>query len=216
MAIFNKGRLLSPATVNPVDYPLIPANFALVATVIAPQMQQGPWIAGGAVLAWQTNDPFNEDRDIDVFCASRQQADHVINQLKSALNYSTVFTSKNAVTLNCLVLSDTVNKDQQRLPKVQIILKKFYNSAAAVIESFDITVCQLVTDGYRLQFGNRTWQDIRQRQLKFTLPYREGIMGRYVKYMSYGYRPSKNEIEKITDQIAANDLAAGEFAYDTI
>ena len=56
-------------SVDIVNFPTINEDDSEAATLIWPDIQRGPWIAGGACLRWYQGQPVGEN-DIDVFCAS--------------------------------------------------------------------------------------------------------------------------------------------------
>ena len=63
--------------VDVVDFPTVHRADSEPVTLIWPDIERGPWIAGGAPLRWWQGLPVGES-DIDVFCANKQQADAVI------------------------------------------------------------------------------------------------------------------------------------------
>lgn len=171
--------------------------------IIKPNWQTGPWIAGGAVLRWYQNQPVGES-DIDIFCSSAQQAEQIIQNIKSYGRYTTKYESENATTL-----SYTSHNGEQNWT-LQIIKRRFFNSPQDVIDSFDITVCRLVTDGNTLSLGEHTAKDIREKNLRFRMPLQPDALKRLTKYWTYGYRPVEGTLEAIQN----NPVAKWEFELD--
>lgn len=170
-------------------------------TIINPNMEKGPWIAGGAALRWYQDQPVGES-DIDVFCRSPKQAADVIEALKSYGRFSVKAESENATTL------DYWRQDHyDEKWTIQVIIRKFFNNPQEIIKNFDITVCQIVTDGENWVLGDRTARDIREKNLCMDLPLHDDAVKRLTKYWSYGYRP----VEGLLDSIINNPTTRWEF-----
>ena len=80
--------------VDIVNFPTIHRDDSEPLTIIWPDINQGPWIAGGACLRWYQGQPVGES-DIDVFCANAEQAQRIINEVKSYGRHSVKFQSDN-------------------------------------------------------------------------------------------------------------------------
>lgn len=178
-----KPEIKSYPTINVVDHEPV--------SIIEPNLENGPWIAGGAALRWYQGLPVG-DSDIDVFCKNAVQAQQVIERVKSYGRYNVKFESENAVTLtyysNESIATEWI---------VQIITRRFFPSLEDVIRSFDITVCEIGTCGNEWKLGSFTARDIRERNLNFKLPLQPDAPKRLVKYWTYGYRPTPGTIEAI-------------------
>lgn len=164
--------------------------------IIKPNWQTGPWIAGGAVLRWYQNQPVGES-DIDIFCSSAQQADAVIQAIKSYGRYTTKFESENAITLSY------TSHDGNQNWVLQVIKRRFFNSPKDIIDNFDISVCKLATDGHTLELGENTAKDVREKNLRFQMPLQPDALKRLTKYWTYGYRPVEGTIESIQNNPVA-------------
>lgn len=172
--------------------------------VIEPNLERGPWIAGGACLRWYQGQPVG-DSDIDVFCASAIQAKEVIDRVKSYGRYTVKFESENAVTLEYRSEHlGTLNTDKWI---IQIITKRYYNSIKEVVDNFDISVCQLGTCGFDWELGNYTARDIREKNLRMNIPLHPDALKRLSKYWTYGYRP----VPGLLDAVINNPIAKWEF-----
>lgn len=185
-------------------FPCVHPSDTYPVSLIKPNMESGPWIAGGAALSWYNNQPV--DSDIDVFCSSEQQANEVVDRLyniNKSLDLSRdsiplesssqIYQSPNARTFR------VYNHDHSASTSwaIQVIFKRFFSSLQDAINSFDITVCQIGTDGYRFVLGDCTARHIKQKKLHFVEPLRPDTVKRLVKYWSYGYEPDPNLIDKI-------------------
>lgn len=145
-------------------------------------MTNGPWLAGGMLRKlFNHEEPRHSDWDVwfKDFDQFKQACDKILD-LEGSIE---VYRSKNAATFN-------VNNNT-RTYKVQLINKTFYNSPQDLINSFDFTVCQLVTDGNQMLVGSYTMQDLKTRTLRLAdtnFLARKGILTRIVKYSVYGYK----------------------------
>lgn len=153
----------------------------------------GPWIAGGAALRWYQGLPVG-DSDIDIFCRDQQQAEEVIDRIKSYGRYHTRYESDNALTLEYYSKSNEIVNKRWTL---QVIKRRYFKSLKEVIDSFDITVCQIGTDGNQWLLGKNTAKDIRERNLRMGFPLQPDAAKRLVKYWTYGYRPVEGLLESI-------------------
>jgi hypothetical protein len=161
-----------------------------VVNLIDPEITNGPWIAGGAVLNWYNNEPIDYS-DIDVFFKDQKQFDITFgNLMKNHANM--VYNSDNAITLHILVNNQT--------KRVQLIRKNWFQNAETVISKFDFTVCQLVTDGRNIVLGEHTAEHIKNKQLCLTdKEVNKDIIKRLIKYVTYGYAPDPKMVQSILD-----------------
>lgn len=185
------------------SYPVIHVDDWLPVTAIDPDMKDGPWIAGGAALAWFKKTSVGIHKDIDVFCRDEEQAKKTINRVMKVFNVSkhNIFESDNATTI-------PVAKGELNW-KIQVITCRYFKSIHDVISSFDISVCQVATTGYEWILGDNTAKDIRQNNLRFNTITSQSIK-RLVKYWTYGYIPVEGTLEKIQQSDAAclNDFSS--------
>ena len=168
--------------------PCVHREDALPVNLIEPDINKGPWIAGGAALQWYQGKPVGL-HDIDVFCRSQEQATALVAKFMSE-NSKLVFSSENAVTLE---YSTTDNSSSW---KIQIITKEFFKTVKEVVDRFDITVCKIATDGFSWHKGPQMAADLHTRTLRITQLKPDSIK-RYAKYMAYGYRPVDGLFEEI-------------------
>ena len=191
--------------VDIVEFPTVHKDDSEPLTLIWPDIERGPWIAGGACLRWYQGLPVG-DSDIDVFCANAKQAANVIENIKSYGRYSVKFESENAVTL-----SYHSKDDYSKNWTIQIITRRYFSSLEEIISNFDISVCEVGTAGNQWQLGPFTGRDIRERNLRFKIPLQPDAMKRLIKYWAYGYRP----VEGTIDTIQNNPNAKWQFGAET-
>lgn len=190
----NDGSYKDSGDKVPTDhncYPTVPWQDREPMCVIEPDLERGPWIAGGAALRWYQGQTVG-DNDIDVFCRDAKQAAEVIERVKSYGRYHVKHESENAVTIQYHRFSEYNNNWT-----IQIITRRYFPSLQSVIDNFDITVCQIGTTGTEWLMAPRTAQDIRQRDLRFTYPLHADCVKRLTKYWVYGYRPVPGTLEAI-------------------
>lgn len=187
----NHGKLI-----DVIEFPCCHREDDEPVTIIAPTLKEGPWIAGGACLRWYQGQPVGES-DIDIFCANEEQANRVIEEIKSYGRYTIKFESENAVTLSYY------SKDNLKTWTLQVIRRRYFNSLKEVIDNFDISVCQIGTGGNEWQLGKHTARDIRERNLRMNMPLQPDAAKRLAKYWTYGYRP----VDGLLDSVKSNPVA---------
>ena len=175
---------------------------ALVEAVV-PLGHKGPWIAGGAALAWFQNRSCQTD--IDVFFRNEQQYRKILDHIKnyfSETNTKRSDLNKNDRIVHQLETANayTIKVDfRGRRSTIQLIKRDFYSTPTAIIDNFDITVCQIAWDGSRVFLGKSFKTDLDSRQLVFH-KFSPHSHKRMVKYMSYGYEPSRETFARLLAQ----------------
>lgn len=151
-------------------------------------LDTGPWLAGGAVRKSYLGQTVDR-ADWDIWFRSAVQYDRA-EKLMHGLGAGVAFASPNALTFQYTYENQKHN--------IQLIKRRFFNSAQDIIDQFDFTVCQLVTDGDRMLLGPNTAWDLENRILRSAQPSLQPyIIGRMVKYIVYGYQPCQELIEMI-------------------
>ena len=189
--------------VDIIEFPCVHREDQEPVNLILPHLKEGPWIAGGACLRWYQGQPVSEN-DIDVFCASAEQAQQVIDEVKSYGRYSTKFESENATTLSYH------DKEGKKYWTIQVIKRRYFTSLKDVIDNFDITVCQIGTAGNDWLLADHTARDIRERNLRMQIPLQPDAAKRLTKYWTYGYRP----VDGLLEAVKTNPVAKQHYASD--
>ena len=166
--------------VDVVDFPTVHRADSEPITLIWPDIERGPWIAGGAPLRWWQGLPVGES-DIDVFCANQAQAEVIIERIKEFGRWQRKYDSENATTL-----SYWSKNDSSKVWTIQVIKRRYFTSLEDVISNFDMTVCEIGTCGNNWVLGKQTARDIRERNLRMKLPLTPDALKRVVKYWTYG------------------------------
>jgi hypothetical protein len=189
------GYSNSDKPVEVQTYPTVHHEDWEAVSLVDPQLETGPWIAGGAALRWY-QDLSVGSNDIDVFCKNAVQAQQTIERIKSYGRYSVKFQSDNAVTIEYWNKDTTHGVDNKT---IQVITRRYFGSLKEVIDSFDITVCEIGTCGNEWELGPFTARDIREKNLRFKLPVQSDAPKRLTKYWTYGYRPVPGTLEAIQE-----------------
>jgi len=181
-ASIDKLKNYFPETKNPAELRVLDA--------IAPEMTNGPWIAGGAALQWYLGGEC--ETDIDIWCRNKKQEKKVHGRLQN-IGFLVIVNSDNAITLRHDVAFKNGSSNFKKVT-VQLIKQTYPNSAKEIIDDFDFTVCQLVTDGNTYIAGRHTYKDIKTRRLRLVEYKPKTFLKRYIKYVAYGYKPDANLI----------------------
>ena len=153
-------------------------------------------IAGGCALTWYQNQPVGL-KDIDLWFPNEQKLTQMSAWLLGHSFCRKAYDTKDAETWE---IRNSLKKGPYR---VQLIKNRFYTSPADVVDAFDITVCQIATDGYNWWHGDQFCQDLKQRRLRFTKTH-PGSVKRLLKYWTYGFQPSDLELQMIMDNPETN------------
>lgn len=168
------------------------------------------YIAGGACLNWYQNQPVQTD--IDLFFPNHSEYEkmnrYIRNRGKAQEYMFGEFTSvekhisENADTWE---LRKWLSQESNTGPyTVQCIKINKFPSAEQLIDSFDISVCQIA---FRVSGQARDTQlttskyfaeDVRDSRLRFT-KIMSGSAKRLVKYWSYGFTPDDKDVDLICD-----------------
>lgn len=167
------------------------------------------WVAGGAALSWYLNRPTNSD--IDFYFKNILHYTRFREELEKKLRGNCEldkddifavwdFPTSTVETENAITY-DINTKEGNNLGKIQLIKRKFYVNPQECIEDFDISICQIATDGNKFWFGPLTLGDIEAGQFRFTDKIGKSSARRFIKYHAYGFRA----VDSAYDQLFASD-----------
>jgi hypothetical protein len=128
------------------------SDFGLPSTDFA----DGPWLAGGTLRRLREGQYFT-GADFDIFFKSEDQRDDFRDDLLLC-SPEIVFESENAVTYKLPYGRGHVI--------IQLIHQRYYNMPSDVIANFDITACQLVTNGVGLVHSVMALENIDEKLLR--------------------------------------------------
>ena len=167
------------------------------------------FLGGGFVRACVANEPAN---DVDLFVGSALEGREAAVYLQSKNPGATLFESENAFTIRGGGL---------HLP-VQIIHRWTYDSAAALVQSFDFTIAMagvwwsamelnVSAAGWRSVCDDRFYEDLAAKRLRYTSPLRNedagGSLLRVLKFYQRGYRIPLDSLGAVVARLA-NDIEA--------
>lgn len=174
--------------------PIIPRenwhHFSILQDTI--NYQTGPWIAGGSVLSWYTGKAVDYG-DIDVFCASKEQALDLCKKLEDYGLYD---------RFNCSTTSNFVDPNSSLTElKIQVVKSKFFHSVDHLLDSFDLTICKIATDGRTFYVNDsRFYEHVKEKKMWFDV-INSQTLKRLVKYRAMGYTLPKVQAEQILNSV---------------
>lgn len=168
-------------------------------SIVNPNLEQGPWIAGGAALRWYQGKTVEQSTDIDVFCKSKEQAYNLMSKLELYNKTQVLACTNNAKTYRYHSYYD--HDDEETCWTVQIITVDYFNSLKEILDRFDISVCQIGTAGNEFELGEHTAKDIKEKNLRFVCEHKPDTVKRLVKYWSYGYIPVEGTLDAISQNL---------------
>lgn len=153
----------------------------------------GAVVAGGAALSWFQGNEVGP-RDIDLWFRESKNLEKMSNHLHDVKEARLSYDTDNAETWKI----ELKNKEYQ----IQLIKNRLYSDVYDLFNVFDITVCQVATDGFSWWYGDNFLQDLNNKRLRIikTTP---NSMKRLIKYWSYGFQPTDEDLEMIkqTDHV---------------
>ena len=168
-----------------------PARFTEVLNKIKPlDFVKGPWLAGGSIR--RLFDGTEGESDFDIFFANVDQ----LNAFRACLGTSKVlYENELNVTLE-------IDVDGSKPFKLQLI-KFYFSTPEAVLEWFDYTNCQFITDGNTLMVGQYTLYDIGRKHLRLNnIHHAMSTVRRMLKYARQGYTVCDGTINDILRAVA--------------
>lgn len=151
--------------------------------------QKGAWLAGGAVRSIFDNTNIHDYdfyfNSVDIYVKTYM----FLNNIGAKLIY------------RCPL--DFLRTYEYNNEKYQLIFHKSFENMQSVIDEFDFTICQLITDSKILIVQNTTLKDIRKKQLKlWSLPYPAATIKRIYKYLNYGFTATPLLYQTIVEKIS--------------
>lgn len=161
--------------------PLIAHNFAGMRNTLGmPLAPGGPWICGGSLMRtvlhgnWWTNDRGPTGADVDVFCKTFLQVEHLLDKHARCIRERSTWSVKIATPFGTL----------------NVVTRPYVSLAAALLD-FDYTVCQFGFDGEELYVGATTEADLAARVLvPVSVRSAERQFNRLAKYIAQGFTPT--------------------------
>lgn len=166
--------------------------------ILPPLGEDGPWIAGGALLRTKLGLPMTTD--IDLFFKNYPQLEDYKSKLK--LNYEGKKFSYVKEELRKNAVNIVINY-KERTFIIQLIHRQFYDGPCKLLDEFDLNICQLAYDGKYLFVAEGTIQSIENKFINinevFNAPH---TMARCMKYAKLGFNMPNSEIGKFFSKIS--------------
>lgn len=166
---------------------------------------KGPWIAGGAVRRFFFNtDPFQ--KDLDYFCASREQFDILCARVECQEATLLKVTKDHATYLVTLPTGSVT---------IQIVKTRFRPSLEAHLMEFDFTLCQTGWNGRQFVFSVRAYHHLGDRLICLAGPIHSvsGSWLRLLKYAQQGFTIHPSTITSLVERaIEEGDDSDGTYA----
>lgn len=154
------------------------------------------WLAGGAIRCLFSGETI---QDYDLFFKNEQVLKQTIEKL-DILKAKLVFKCPKG-ELYTYRINDM---------KIQLITKRFYESAKELIDTFDFTICQFSFDTETVEIGDNSIHHLIKKELHVNkLEYPVATMNRLVKYSKKGYKHSiacMEIFEKIQSGVLNNEF----------
>jgi hypothetical protein len=167
----------------------------------------GPWVAGGSVRRLVMS--MAQDSDFDFFFKDEAQFTAFCDDMKkrgasieneNAFNITFILPKVKAKPIG----DDEFSPSGPEL-KIQAIRIAYHETLAAVLDSFDFSLCQCGYDGDILMFGQFSLFDMAGKKLvPETIRYGASTLRRIIKYTRQGYTICGGGLANILQQVADN------------
>ena len=179
------------------SFPIHDQNFLTAIKYIDLDIDNGPWIAGGAARKIWSHDAWIAS-DIDFFFSSSQQLDNFKKSLKSKYKILQTHVGTNSITFKVVHKRNWFGKRLCEDDYIfQAIFKYYPNDLNELFSTFDLSVCQFACDGKEIFASELAVTDCSNNMntvLKTT------TAARILKYASYGFTVP---IEVVCDALRA-------------
>lgn len=163
----------------------------------------GVYLAGGVLRTIMSDSEVldAEKTDIDLFFDSPENMDLVKEFLEKSTNYHKVFQCPENKLASYVYLDGEEPKW-----KIQCISVSYYPSMLDVIDSFDFTCTQFVTDWENGLVGETSEKDTNDKHLVIhKLSYPASTLRRMMKYSRKGYHMEENDFQKFVSLVWNHD-----------
>jgi len=156
----------------------------------------GPWLAGGSVRRIVSGEDVKADTDFDIFFLNQSQRDDFIQDLEK--KGAKLISEREHVKNYSFPIPGTENHKV----KIQIVFMKYYTTAEEVLDYFDFTICQCLTDGETLLVGEYTLWDLARKRLAINrVTYGVSTLRRLLKYSRQGFNACSGALATILEQV---------------
>lgn len=170
--------------------------------------QGGPWLAGGSLR--RTLQGLEPESDFDFFFRNADQLASFVTALEK-LGLEKIRETQHHVHYRGRLGDSGIVRD------VQCIRFAFYESAQAVIDSFDYTICMLAFDGVGITMGDHTLWDLGRKRLAINkVTYPIATMRRMLKYTSQGFTACKGCLAAILKATVENPALQDQLSIEYV
>lgn len=180
------------------ESPLIQRFQQVLRTLPPLEFARGPWLAGGAIRSMFDGTP--GESDFDLFFLNAEQLQACLESLLQRPGVKLLYSNELNVTLQVTPQGEP----GEPTPTFKLQLIKFYfEGPEYVIDWFDYTNCQFITDGNTLMVGEYTLYDIGRKQLRIhNLHHAASTVRRMLKYARQDYTVCDETINEILKRVA--------------
>lgn len=155
----------------------------------------GRWLAGGAIR--RAIKDGKSDSDWDIFFANAKEKDDFIAECEKSHEISNEKKNENNHQFTL-----TVGEEKYT---VQCITIAYYETPEKVIETFDFTICQFITDGVSLWAGETSLYDLgRMRLVVNKISFPVASLRRLLKYAKQGFYACNGCLTQLLSSVAQN------------
>ena len=172
-------------------------------------LENGPWVAGGAALATMRGKrDLSYGADIDIFCRTEEQKDRVVRWLRERVRQDLGLLGLPCATAPVDGYIDFYPHYQTSSGKVvslktQVIVFQYFDTVEALLSDFDFTISMMVYDKGRIGASEATWDDFDHQRLRLadnrTTPQgkRYKTVWRMSKYCDMGFTPDPGLVNAV-------------------
>lgn len=169
-------------------------------------LENGPWVAGGAALAiMRGKRDLSNGADIDIFCRDKEQEDFVVEWLKKQVTPFDALDCKTAPMDGYIDFYPRFQCSSGKVVcmKTQVIVFQQFGSVSQLLSDFDFTISMMVYDKGRIGASEATWKDFDHQRLRLadnrTTPQgkRYKTVWRMSKYCDMGFTPDPGLVNAV-------------------
>lgn len=159
----------------------------------------GVWLAGGALRTLLDTTPFSSEvTDIDLFFKTTEIKKTLDGFLTGSMYWKKVF--------DCPLGTLTTFKNEYNRWKIQLISIAYYETVEKLLESFDFTVTQFVTDGKYFWMGESSYTDLLEKRLRWNvITYPASSLHRLTKYIKKGFTMREADYQEFVNTLWGHD-----------
>lgn len=160
-------------------------------------IDNGPWIAGGAVRNILMGNPLNCS-DIDIFNPDVETYNRTTLNIKGAITR----------TIDGMVEMSIIDRNMNKNYHIQSIYFKPHANIETLLNSFDFTVSQFATDGKYLITTEQALDDLTNKTIRYIKTgdfHLHKAYYRMAKYCSYGFTPTDETLRLAFGSLGEND-----------